>query len=38
MLGKKHKKIVASTLAEVRGALPLVAEGLLDEVRKIIGR
>lgn len=34
LLGKRHKKIVASTLAEIRGALPLVGEGLLEEVRR----
>lgn len=33
LLGKRHKKIVASTVAEIRGALPLVGEGLLEEVR-----
>lgn len=27
-----HRKIVASTLAEIRGAIPLVEEGILDEV------
>lgn len=27
-----HKKIVVSTLCEIRGALPLVEEGILDEV------
>lgn len=33
MLGNGlHRKIVASTLAEIRGAIPLVKEGLLDEV------
>lgn len=35
MLGKKHKKIITSTLAEIRGALPLVSEGLLEEVRTL---
>lgn len=34
LLGKRHKKIVASTVAEIRGSLPLVREGLLEEVRK----
>ena len=33
MLGNGHKKIVASTIAEIRGALPLVADGVLEEVR-----
>lgn len=28
-----HRKSVASTLSEIRGLLPLVREGLLDEVR-----
>jgi hypothetical protein len=28
----EHRKIVASTLAEIRGVLPLAEEGLLDEV------
>lgn len=33
MLGNgKYRSIVASTLAEIRGALPLVQEGILDEV------
>lgn len=31
--GGKYRSIVASTLAEIRGVLPLVKEGLLDEVR-----
>lgn len=31
--GGKHRKIVASTVCEIEGALPLVAEGVLDEVR-----
>ena len=35
MLGNKYKKIVASTIAEIRGALPLVADGVLEEVRII---
>ena len=34
MLGKKYRKIITSTLAEIRGALPLVEEGLLEEVKK----
>lgn len=33
MLGNGvHRRIVASTLAEIRGALPLAKEGVLDEV------
>lgn len=28
----KYRKIVASTLSEIRGCLPLVKEGVLDEV------
>lgn len=32
MLGARHRKVVASTLAEIAGCLPLVDEGLLDEV------
>ena len=33
MLGNgKYRGIIASTLAEIRGVLPLVEEGLLDEV------
>jgi hypothetical protein len=28
----KHRKIVASTICEIEGALPLVQEGILDEV------
>lgn len=33
MLGNgTHRRIVASTLAEIRGALGLVKEGILDEV------
>ncbi|KAF5863494.1 hypothetical protein ETB97_009995 [Aspergillus alliaceus] len=32
MLGNgQHRKIVASTLCEIRGAIPLVNEGILDE-------
>lgn len=30
--GGLHRKVVASTLPEIRGVLPLVKEGLLDEV------
>ncbi|KAE8142994.1 putative serine dehydratase domain-containing protein [Aspergillus pseudotamarii] len=29
--GGKHRKIVASTVCEIEGALPLVTEGVLDE-------
>lgn len=37
MLGNgTHRRIVASTLAEIRGALPLAKEGILDEVFYII--
>ena len=32
LAGGKYKSIVASTLAEIRGALPLVREGLLNDV------
>lgn len=33
MLGEgKYRSIIASTIAEIRGALPLVQEGILDEV------
>jgi hypothetical protein len=33
MLGEgKHRAVVASTLAEIRGVLPLAREGILDEV------
>lgn len=33
MLGNgRYKKIVASTLCEIRGCLPLVKEGILEEV------
>lgn len=32
----KYRSIVASTLAEIRGALPLVKEGLLDEVIEVL--
>jgi D-serine ammonia-lyase len=33
MLGNgKYRSVVASTLAEIRGLLPLVKEGQLDEV------
>jgi hypothetical protein len=30
--GGNHRKIVASTVCEIEGALPLVDEGILDEV------
>lgn len=37
MLGNgRYKKIVASTLCEIRGCLPLVKEGILEEVRYMI--
>jgi hypothetical protein len=32
LAGGKYRSIVASTLPEIRGALPLVEEGILDEV------
>ena len=32
--GGKYKSIVASTLAEIRGVLPLAEEGLLEEVSR----
>lgn len=32
LAGGKYRSIIASTLAEIRGALPLVKEGILDEV------
>ena len=32
LAGGKYRGIVASTLPEIEGALPLVKEGLLDEV------
>lgn len=36
MLGNgTHRRIVASTLAEIRGVLPLVKEGVLDEVGQL---
>lgn len=28
----RYRSVVASTLAEIRGVLPLVQEGVLDEV------
>lgn len=31
----KYRSIIASTLPEIRGALPLVKEGLLEEVIKV---
>ncbi|KAL4954280.1 putative serine dehydratase domain-containing protein [Aspergillus filifer] len=31
MLGSQHRRIVASTLPEIEGAVPLVNEGVLDE-------
>lgn len=36
--GGKHRRIVASTLPEIIGALPLVREGLLDEVSSFVSR
>jgi len=34
MLGNgRHRRIVASTLCEIRGAIALAQEGILDEVR-----
>lgn len=38
MLGGVHRQIVASTLCEIRGALPLVGENLLDEVSSVVRR
>jgi hypothetical protein len=32
----RYKKIVASTLSEIRGCLPLVKEGILEEVPLVI--
>jgi len=32
MLGSRHKRVVASTLREIRGLLPLVQEGIVNEV------
>lgn len=32
LAGGKYRSIVASTLCEIHGALPLVKEGVLDEV------
>ena len=32
MLGGRYRKVVVSTLAEIRGLLPLVKEGCVDEV------
>ena len=32
MLGGRHRKVVVSTLAEIRGVLPLVKEECVDEV------
>lgn len=37
MLGNgRYKKIVASTLCEIRGCLPLVKEGILEEAGPIL--
>ena len=33
LAGGKYRGIVASTIPEIQGALPLVKEGILDEVR-----
>ena len=33
LAGGKYRGIVASTIPEIKGALPLVKEGILDEVR-----
>jgi hypothetical protein len=33
MLGGVFRKVIVSTMAEIRGLLPLVREGLIDEVR-----
>ena len=39
MLGNGvHRKIVASTLAEIKGALTLAKEGILDEVLYILSK
>jgi hypothetical protein len=32
LAGGKYRRIVASTLCEIRGVLPLVEEGVLDQV------
>lgn len=32
--GGKHRGVVCSTVAELEGVLPLVKEGVLDEVRQ----
>jgi len=32
MLGDEHKKVIVSTLREIRGLLPLVEEGRVEEV------
>ena len=32
MLGSAHHKVIASTLREIRGLLPLVDEGIVEEV------
>lgn len=32
MLGKESSKVIVSTLREIRGLLPLVKEGVVDEV------
>jgi hypothetical protein len=33
LAGGKYRGIVASTIPEIQGALPLVKEGILEEVR-----
>jgi hypothetical protein len=33
--GGKYRSIVASTIAEIKGSLPLVQEGILDEVNML---
>jgi hypothetical protein len=30
--GGKHRKVIVSTLREIRGLRPLIEEGLIDEV------
>lgn len=33
LAGGKYKGMIASTIPEIKGALPLVEEGLVEEVR-----
>lgn len=33
LAGGKYKGMIASTIPEIKGALPLVKEGLVEEVR-----